>query len=405
MHSPSGSSNVGCGAREGARHAFGSAWDRSRPAHLERARRARQGRSGRSRARPRPRRSRHRGARGGHRHVRDGDRHEHHREPELSILALDATHEYRITASGTISDWCPPSAKSKDDCSYGSPFAIGQGVDALYCYATWRCPTPEPWRQLRINGKGLDELAGLAEIPKYDAGHTYEVVVSGISGRLSLVTSDGVAERQQRLLLRHDQRPRRSRRTPTAAELIAKLKGCRPTSSARFANDAGGKRSVPICGGLPGVVSWKADMDVDCDGRVTPNCNKKKDPSFQPSTALEPGGKPLDAETTRYVVVPRPSKQFDYRKLGIKLGSVVAVVYNGKVTFAVLGDVGPRGIIGEASYATAKALGIDPNPRSGGVDSGVTYIVFKGTKVADPTSNASIDEAGLAAAEKLLGGK
>ncbi len=36
------------------------------------------------------------------------------------------------------------------------------------------------------------------------------------------------------------------------------------------------------------------------------------------------------------------------------------------------------GIIGEASYAMASSLGIDPNPASGGVDTGVTYIVFTG---------------------------
>ncbi len=42
----------------------------------------------------------------------------------------------------------------------------------------------------------------------------------------------------------------------------------------------------------------------------------------------------------------------------------------------MVGDTGPDEIIGEASYATAKALGIDPDPETGGTDSGVTYIVF-----------------------------
>ena len=38
----------------------------------------------------------------------------------------------------------------------------------------------------------------------------------------------------------------------------------------------------------------------------------------------------------------------------------------------------------------------------GGADSGVTYIVFKGTKVANPHSNISIDNAGNAAAARFL---
>ncbi|CAN5491871.1 hypothetical protein BH09MYX1_BH09MYX1_65090 [soil metagenome] len=61
------------------------------------------------------------------------------------------------------------------------------------------------------------------------------------------------------------------------------------------------------------------------------------------------------------------------------MGSVVAVIYGGKIEYGILGDTGPLNIIGEASYAMAKNLGIDPNPATGGVDKGVTYIAFTGT--------------------------
>jgi hypothetical protein len=64
------------------------------------------------------------------------------------------------------------------------------------------------------------------------------------------------------------------------------------------------------------------------------------------------------------------------------MGSVVAVIYNGQVAYGILGDVGPAGVIGEASYAMAKQLGINPSPTSGGVDSGVTYAAFTGTGAA-----------------------
>lgn len=85
---------------------------------------------------------------------------------------LVAGHTYRITAKGTISDWCAPTAKQASDCSNGSPLAIAQGVDAIYCYATWRCPSGrELWRHLTVNGLGLDQFAGL-KMP-YSASHTY----------------------------------------------------------------------------------------------------------------------------------------------------------------------------------------------------------------------------------------
>jgi hypothetical protein len=50
---------------------------------------------------------------------------------------------------------------------------------------------------------------------------------------------------------------------------------------------------------------------------------------------------------------------------------VAAIIYNNKVVYAVFADERPNNIIGEASYATARALGIDSNPETGGVDSGV----------------------------------
>jgi Fungal chitosanase of glycosyl hydrolase group 75 len=190
---------------------------------------------------------------------------------------------------------------------------------------------------------------------------------------------------------------------PTASRLLAKVKTCSQISNGRYATDDGGARTVPVCGRITGAVFWKADMDIDCDGAVTARCNTNTDPSFLPGTALEPGGRPLNAETTRYMVIPQGTGTFNYSKHNIKLGAVVAIVYKKKLTFAVFGDTGPKNIIGEASYATAETLGIHPDPATGGADSGVTYIAFKGTRVANPHSNSSIASAGKAAAARFLG--
>jgi hypothetical protein len=67
------------------------------------------------------------------------------------------------------------------------------------------------------------------------------------------------------------------------------------------------------------------------------------------------------------------------------------------VQYAVVGDTGPYDLIGEASYATARGLGISADPSTGGVSSGVTYIVFKNSRV-DPVEDHT---AAVAEGERL----
>ncbi|MGW7421657.1 glycoside hydrolase family 75 protein [Streptomyces sp. NPDC054813] len=170
----------------------------------------------------------------------------------------------------------------------------------------------------------------------------------------------------------------------TAIDLLHRLdrlRDCTEVSKDRYRTDAGTAATVPVCG-TEQAVFWKADLDIDCDGRITGHCNRTADPAFSAATAFQQSdGSHLNAETLPYVVVPGPSSRWDYRKSGIQGGAVAAVIYKDQVQYAVVGDTGPSDIIGEASYATAKGLGVDPDPRVGGVPSGVTYIVFKDSVV------------------------
>lgn len=167
----------------------------------------------------------------------------------------------------------------------------------------------------------------------------------------------------------------------SAAELLDKVRTCTPVSQGRYRKDHGARATVPVCG-TRDAVFWKADMDIDCDGRPGRRCNARTDPYFLPSTAFaQSDGRPLSAEKLPYVVVPAPSTLWNHRSHGVRGGSVAAVVYRDRVSYAVVGDTGPAGIIGEASYAAAESLGIDPDPTSGGTPSGVTYIVFKNSRV------------------------
>ncbi|MFG2956709.1 glycoside hydrolase family 75 protein [Streptomyces sp. NPDC048291] len=188
----------------------------------------------------------------------------------------------------------------------------------------------------------------------------------------------------------------------SAADLLAKVTSCSQISSGKYKTDDETSATIPVCG-KNGAVFWKADMDIDCDGQRTTNCNEDRDPWYQDDTAFhQSDGKPLKAESLPYIVVPSSSSIWNYSSAGIKGGGVVAVIYNNKVEYAVVGDTGPTKIIGEASYATAKALGIDPDPATGGADSGVTYILFKNSKVSPIESHSAAVTLGDSLAKQFL---
>jgi len=82
----------------------------------------------------------------------------------------------------------------------------------------------------------------------------------------------------------------------------------------------------------------------------------------------------VDARKIPYIVLPPEfMKQF-----GVALGDLAMVtnLKNGKTSFAIFADVGPRGKIGEGSVALAHALGINDDPRHGGTNSSIAYLVF-----------------------------
>ncbi len=187
-----------------------------------------------------------------------------------------------------------------------------------------------------------------------------------------------------------------------AADLLARARDCAPVSRGRYRSDDGAPADIPVCG-TRDAVFWKADMDIDCDGRPGRHCNRRTDPYFSASAAFtQSDGRYPDAERLPYVVVPAPSRVWDHRAHGVRGGSVAAVVYRDRVRYAVVGDVGPGHTIGEASYAAAEELGIDPDPRVGGTASGVTYIVFKDSQASPVESHAAAVAAGERLARKWL---
>lgn len=198
--------------------------------------------------------------------------------------------------------------------------------------------------------------------------------------------------------------PPAARESPvSAADLLAKVTYCEQISNGMYRTDATAPATVPVCG-TNGAVFWKADMDIDCDGQRTEKCNEHTDAWFLPDTAFhQSDGRPLRSDTLPYVVVPGASGIWDHKAAGITGGSVVAVVHDGQVLYAVVGDTGPRRIIGEASYAAAEALGIDPDPATGGTASGVTYILFEDSLVSPVESHEAAVSLGERLAQEFIG--
>jgi hypothetical protein len=188
------------------------------------------------------------------------------------------------------------------------------------------------------------------------------------------------------------------------AKLLTLTSTCNQVSNGLYALNAGDTPTVPICS-LTGALFWKADMDIDCDGKTTTQCSPSTDPSYQNQTAAtDSKGNPLDAANLPYVVVPGTSTRYNFGANGLKLGDVILVLYNGQIEYAVYGDVGPSADIGEASYATAQALGVNPDPKVGGVDApDVLYVAFPGAIVAPIEDHAQAVTVGQAALAKLIG--
>ncbi|SFP70807.1 Peptidoglycan-binding (PGRP) domain of peptidoglycan hydrolases-containing protein [Amycolatopsis arida] len=194
---------------------------------------------------------------------------------------------------------------------------------------------------------------------------------------------------------------------PTGSQLSTAVKDCtKQISSGRYAERSGGTRTVPVCA-TGNAVHWRSGMTIDCDGQRTPKCNPSTDPWWQSGTAWpQSDGKPLNAEKLPFVVVPISSSIWDHFRSNITGGTVAAVVYQGRVVYAVVGDRGPKDAIGEGSYALAKALGINPDPRSGGVSGKVVdYIVFPEVKANPIENHADAVRKGEQAAADLVAGR
>ncbi len=110
------------------------------------------------------------------------------------------------------------------------------------------------------------------------------------------------------------------------------------------------------------------------------------------SKAVNDPARYVDASRIPFIVLPGIMA----RQLSARVGDF-AIVFNrrnGKISYAIFGDVGPFDRIGEGSMALAENLGIRSDARNGGARRGIVYLVFPGSGNGSPRTLEEINAEG-----------
>ena len=202
--------------------------------------------------------------------------------------------------------------------------------------------------------------------------------------------------------------------TPTPAAVLAGIQA-RMTAGNQIntqphKNTMQQSQAVNVYQVAPGVYAFSSGMAIDTDGS-----DSDPDPDHQGQTTWETSdGKYLGAHHVPYYVLGdvcydgnSPCKWFFYEDRDVQALQFALVFYNGKVIGAVFGDTqGPPGgdarELGEASVMTADLLGIPSSGTTGGVDTGVTYVVFSGSQWVLTGTNSTLSDNAQALVTKAL---
>ncbi|NQT68346.1 MAG: hypothetical protein HQ552_02065 [Desulfobacteraceae bacterium] len=107
----------------------------------------------------------------------------------------------------------------------------------------------------------------------------------------------------------------------------------------------------------------------------------------------------IDSRLVPYFVLPKG------RSGGARLGDLGVVINlrTHKLSPAIFADNGPSDTIGEGSIRLANNLGVNSNPKNGGVSSGIAYLVFPGSGNGRPKSPEEIESEAMEWFKRLGG--
>ena len=159
-----------------------------------------------------------------------------------------------------------------------------------------------------------------------------------------------------------------------------------------------------------GFFAYTSSMAIDTDGS---DPDPDKDHQDQ-TTWQDDNGQSLGAHHVPYYVLgdvcpdgQSPCKWFYYAEHHITGLQFALIFYSGQCIGAVFGDTqGPPGgdarELGEASVKSAELLGIPSSGTTGGVDNGVTVVVFSGSQWVVHGTNSTLNANAQALIQKAL---
>jgi hypothetical protein len=165
----------------------------------------------------------------------------------------------------------------------------------------------------------------------------------------------------------------------------------------------------------PGVYAYTSGLAIDTDGS-----DPDPDPDHQGETTWQDSnGKALGAHHVPFYVLgddcwdrTTPCPHFFYREHGMTGRQFALMFYNGKVIGAVFGDTQTANNqttsdndsreLGEGSVKAAQLLGIPSSGTTGGVDNGVTVVMFSGSSWVVNGTNTTLNDNTQAMVQRAL---
>ena len=201
----------------------------------------------------------------------------------------------------------------------------------------------------------------------------------------------------------------------TADQVLAGIKAnmtsSKQVNSQPHRNTQTQKFDVNVYQVAAGFFAYTSSLAVDTDGS-----DPDPDPDHQDQTAWQDdNGDSLGAHHVPYYVLgsicpdrQSPCKWFCYAEHNITGLQFALIFYDGQCIGAVFGDTqgpssgGDARELGEASVKSAQLLGIPNSGRDGGVDDGVTVVVFAGPHWVVHGTNDTLNDNAQTLVQKAL---
>ena len=207
--------------------------------------------------------------------------------------------------------------------------------------------------------------------------------------------------------------------TYTAAEVLAGVKKNSTTATKvntkPHINTMTRAQNVNVYQVATGVYAYTSGMAIDTDGS-----DHDTEPDHQGETTWQDSnGKALGAHHVPFYVLgddcwdrKSPCPHFFYKQHGMKGRQFALMFYKSKVIGAIFGDTQTANNqttsdndsreLGEASVNASQLLGIPSSGTTGGVDNGVTVVMFSGSSWVVNGTNANLNANAQALVQKAL---